>query len=108
MSQHEEKKKKFNKLLEALSDCRKESFKKKLSEHDFSVEDLKKKANLFDEIILVAILEQAEGLSLTFDKPHSYQIENTEFIRLTREAYDALNRAAILKAVNLGPMTFMG
>lgn len=104
----EDKKKRYLKLLGELSKARKEGNQKKLSDHDFYIDGLKENANLFDELLFQAVLQQAESLSLTLNKPYSYQVESAEYNRLSREAYDTLDKAAILRPTRIGPLCLIG
>ena len=104
----QDKKKKYIRLLNQLSKARKEAGTKRLADHDFYIDGLKKGVCLFDHLLFRAILEQAEGLSLTFNKPHSYQPEEAEKVRLGKEALETLEKAAILRPTRLGPLTLIG
>ncbi len=104
----EDKKARYVRLLSELAKDRKQKSKKDLSDRDFYVDGLKKGTSLFDHLLFRAILEQAEGLALTFNKPHSYQPENAEVPRLSKEAYETLEKSAILRPTRLGPLTLIG
>lgn len=103
----EDKKKKFARLLDHISHERKSKNKKDLSEHEIYIQRIKKQASLFDKLLFKAILEQAEGLSLAFTKPHSYRPEQAEVVRISKEAYETLEKAAILRPTKLGPLTLI-
>ncbi|MCH9633709.1 MAG: hypothetical protein S4CHLAM7_04420 [Chlamydiae bacterium] len=103
----ENKNSKYEKLLSKLASSRRAKIQKNLADHNFYVDGLKKGSNLFDKLLFRAILEQAEGLALTFDKPHSYQPEKAHVERLGQEAYETLNKAAILRPTRLGPLTLI-
>ncbi len=102
------KKKKFVELLNRITISRKEQKLTSLANHQFYIDRVKKESSLFDYLLFRALLEQAEGLSLTFTKPHSFTIENKETPRLSREIYEALDKAATLRPTRLGPLTLIG
>lgn len=102
------KKKKYIELLDRISASRKEQKLASLADHQFYIDRVRKEASLFDYLLFRALLEQAEGLSLAFTKPHSFTLENGEAPRLSKEVYEALDKAAILRPTRLGPLTLIG
>ncbi len=103
----ERKKTKMVSIISTLSQKRRQKAEKDLSERHFHLKQAQEKANLFDKLIFQAILEQAEGLSLAFSKPFTYQSENKEVVRLGAETHQALEKAAILRPTRLGPLTLI-
>ncbi len=104
----ESKKKKFVSILSKLAQDRKSKTQKALAEHHFYLRDAQEKASLFDYLIFQAILEQADTMSLVFGKPHQYQVIGAEETRLSREAYDTLDKSAILRPTRIGPLSLIG
>jgi hypothetical protein len=102
----ENKKKKLISILSKLSE-KEEKAKADLANHEFYIDRVKEKVSLFDYVMFQAIMEQAEGLALTFNKPHSYQLENAEAPRLSKEVYDALEKSAILRPTRMGYLSLI-
>ena len=104
----ESKKKKFVSILSKISDEKKEKAKKSLSDHQFQLSIAQEKASLFDYLVLSAIIEQTDSMSLIYGKPLQYQVKTEVGTRLGKEALEALDRSAILRPTRLGPLTLIG
>lgn len=102
------KKEKYIRILNRISREKDQKNKKMLSEYAISFSNTSQNSSLFDYLVFKAILEQAEGLSLTFTKPHSYTAEGAEKTRLSKEAYETLEKSAALRPTRLGPLTLIG
>lgn len=102
------KKTKFVSILSKISDEKKEKAKKNLSEHNFNLRASQEKGSLFDYLILSAIIEQTDSMSLIYGKPHEYQVKSEVGTRLGKEALEALEKAAILRPTRMGPLTLIG
>ena len=104
----EGKKKKYVSILSKVAKDRKSRAKKDLAEHEFSFKEAQKKASLFDFLIYQALLEQADNMSLVYGKPLQFQAQGSEETRLSKEAYETLEKSAILRPTRLGPLSLIG
>lgn len=104
----EAKKKKFITLLSKIAQERKDKSEKDLANHTFDFRQIREKSNLFDYLVFQAIMAQADNLSLVFGKPHQYQVVGAEETRLSREAYETLEKSSILRPTRIGPLSLIG
>ena len=104
----ETKKKKFVSILSKVAQSRRSKAKKDLAEHDFYLKNVKEKSSLFDYLVFQAILQQADTMSLIFGKPHQFHVVGAEETRLSREAYETLDKSAILRPTRIGPLSLIG
>lgn len=102
------KEKKFVEILSRINRRKREDKLRDLSEYHFYVNASKEKVSVLDHVLFQALMEQAEGLSLTFTKPHSYTPEHSEVTRLSKETVEALDKFASLRPTRLGPLTLIG
>lgn len=102
------KNKKFVSILSQISREKREKAKKSLNDHQFHLQEARKKANLFDYLIFQALMEQADSMSMILGKPHQYQVESEVGTRLGKEAYENLDKSAILRPTRLGPLSLIG
>lgn len=102
------KNKKFVSILSQISREKREKVKKGLNEHHFQQQEAQKKANLFDFLVFQALMEQSDSMSMILGKPHQYQVESEVSTRLGKEAYESLNKSAILRPTRLGPLSLIG
>ncbi|MCH9631858.1 MAG: hypothetical protein S4CHLAM6_01760 [Chlamydiae bacterium] len=104
----EAKKKRFVSILSKVAQSRRGKVEKDLAEHEFYLKNVKEKSSLFDYLVFQAILEQADTMSLVFGKPHQFHVVGAEETRLSREAYDTLEKSAILRPTRIGPLSLIG
>lgn len=103
------KKEKYIRILSRIRKEKKDKVSEKnWSDHRIQLTQSAKHHSLFDYLLFQALLEQAEGLSLAFTKPHCYRPEEQEAPRLSKEVYENLEKAAILRPTRLGPLTLIG
>lgn len=107
MSQ-DNKKKKFIQIVSQISNQRQKEREGGLSDHAFYIQKTKEQISLFDHLMFRAILEQAEGLSLTYGKPFQYNAKDDDAPRLSKEAFEALEKSAIFRPTRLGILSLIG